>query len=135
MMLQYYCAKALLYALLCLLGFLVIVGQKKPQSMATAFILIPVCMLLYWMQKRLWLRANQRMPLVCVQATLVNHRQVFEGPWMSIYKKSFLTFELESGEQIEFEVSREEFDRIKIGAKGPLEYRGRLYVSFRKLAH
>lgn len=131
-MLLYRCVKALLYALAAFIGILFICGNRQPACVAAAFMLIPVCLLLFWLQKRLWLRANQRMPLVCVQATLVNHRQVYEGR-VATYKASFLTFETEFGEQIEFEVSREEFDRIQIGAKGPLEYRGRLYVSFRRV--
>ena len=94
-------------------------------------IAIAVLGLLFWLQKRLWLRANQRLPLTCVQATLVNHRQVYEGAQMSHYKASFLTFETEDGAQLEFEVIREEFDRIQIGAKGPLEYRGGMYRGFR----
>lgn len=131
-MLLYRCAKALLYALAAFIGILFICGNRQPACMAVAFILIPVCLLLHWLQKRLWMRANRRLPLMCVQAKLVNHRQVYEGR-VATYKASFLTFETEFGEQIEFEVSREEFDRIQIGAKGPLEYRGRLYVSFRRV--
>ena len=75
---------------------------------------------------------NRKRPTVCVEAVLVNHRQKFEGSRIATCKKSYLTFELATGEQMEFEVSREESDRIQIGAKGPLEYCGRLYVSFRK---
>ncbi len=133
-MLLYKCAKALLYLLICFTGGLFIVGRKKPQCMAAALMMIPMCMLLYWVQKMLWQRANQKKPVVCVEATLVNHRQEFNGSRMQTYKKSFLTFEAENGAQIEFEVSRDEFDRIQLGAKGPLEYRGSLYVSFRKSA-
>ena len=130
-MLLYRCAKALLYALAAFIGILFICGNRQPACVAAAFMLIPVCLLLFWLQKRLWLRANQRMPLTCVQATLVNHRQVYEGAQMSHYKASFLTFETEDGAQLEFEVTREEFDRIQIGAKGPLEYRGGMYRGFR----
>ena len=100
--------------------------------MAAAFVMIPVCLLLYWLKGRLWLRANQRQPLSCVEATLVNHRQVYEGTRNSHYKTSFLIFETVDGKQLEFEVSREECERIRIGAKGPLEYQGKLYLSFRR---
>ena len=131
-MLLYHCAKAMLYVLAVLAGVLFIFGRERPVCMAVAFILIPVCLLLYRLQKRLWLRANQRLPLVCVQATLVNHRQVYEGARMQNYQCSFLTFETETGERLEFKVPREAFDRIQLGAKGPLEYRGGMYVSFRK---
>ena len=131
-MLLYHCAKAMMFVLALLAGVLFITGREQPACMAAAFILIPVCLLLYWLQKRLLLRANQRLPLVCVQAKLVNHRQVYEGARMQTYKCSYLTFERETGVQLEFEVPREEFDRIQLGAKGPLEYRGGMYVSFRK---
>lgn len=89
-------------------------------------------MLPFWLKKQLWLRVNQRKPLICVEATLVNHRHKYEGARMSAYKTSYLTFETADGKQLEFEVSWEEYERIQLGAKGPLEYRGRLYVSFRK---
>ena len=128
----YRCAKTLLVVLVVFAGILFICGSRQPACMATAFVMIPVCLLLYWLQKRLWLRANQRMPLSCVEATLVSHRQIYEGARNSHYKTSFLTFETVDGKKLEFEVSREEFDRIRIGAKGPLEYRGKLYVSFRR---
>lgn len=131
-MLLYKCVKALLYLLICFTGVLFVAGRKKPRCMAAALMMIPMCMLLYWIQKMLWQRANQKKPVVCVEATLVNHRQEFNGSRMQTYQKSFLTFEVGSGEQIEFEVSREEFERIQLGAKGMLQYRGNLYVSFRK---
>ena len=99
-MLLYKSVKALLYVLLCIAGICLLAGQKEPRYMAAALATIPVCLLLHWLQKRLWLRANQRMPLVCVQATLVNHRQVYEGR-VPAYKASFLTFETELGEHIE----------------------------------
>lgn len=121
-----------MYVLVLLDGVLFVTGREQPACMAVAFILIPVCMLLYRLQKRLWLRANQRLPQVCVQATLVNHRQVYEGARLQNYKRSYLTFETENGALLEFEVPREEFDRIQLGAKGPLEYRSGMYVSFRK---
>ena len=130
-MLLYRMAKMLMYMLICMTGLCLLAASKNRQCVAVAFVLVPVCLLLYWLQRRLWRWANQRLPLNCVQATLVNHRQVYEGR-MPAYKASFLTFETEHGERIEFEVSREEFERIRLGAKGPLEYRGRLYVSFRK---
>lgn len=132
-MLLYRSAKVLMYMLMSIGGLCLLAAAKNAQYMAAVLALIPVCWLLYWLQKRLWLRANRRMPLVCVPATLVNHRQVYEGR-IPAYKTSFLTFETAQGEQIEFEVSREEFERIRIGARGPLEYRGRMYVSFRKQA-
>ena len=131
-MLLYQCVKTLMYVVAAFAGLLFIVGQKKPQCMAVAFVLLPVCMLLYGLKRLLWLRANQHKPLVCVEATLVNHRLVYEGSRMSSYKTSFLTFETADGKRLEFEVPREEFARIQIGAKGPLEYRGNLYVSFRR---
>ena len=132
-MLLYRCAKALLCALAAFIGILFICGNRQPACVAAAFMLIPVCLLLFWLQKRLWLRMNQRQPIICVEATLVNRRQVYEGTRNSHCKTSFLTFETEDGAQLEFEVSREDFDRIQIGVKGPLEYRGRLYVSFRRV--
>ena len=131
-MLLYHCAKAMMYVLALLAGVLFIFGREQPACVAVAFILIPVCLLLFWLQKRLWLRDNQRLPLVCVQAKLINHRQVYEGARMSHYKASFLTFETEDGVQLEFEVPREEFDRIWIGAEGLLEYRGGMYMGFRR---
>lgn len=129
----YRLVKALFWtaAVLCVLLFLA--GQKQPQCNLPALLLVPVCLLLHWLQKRLWMRANQRMPLVCVQATLVNHRQVYEGARMQGYKCSYLTFATEKGELLEFVVPREAFDCIQLGAKGPLEYRGGMYVSFRKV--
>lgn len=130
-MLLYRCAKALLYTLAVSATMLFIAGLGQPNCAVAAFILIPVCILLFFLQKALWMRANQRMPLVCVEAALVNHRQVYEGR-VPTCKASYLTFETEHGEQLEFEVSREEFERIQLGAKGPLSYRGALYVSFRK---
>lgn len=132
-MLLYRSAKALMYLLMSIGGMCLLAAAKNARYMAAVLVMIPACLLLYWLQKRLWLRANRRMPLVCVQATLVNHRYVYEGR-IPVYKTSFLTFETERGEQIEFEVSREEFERIRIGARGPLEYRGKMYVSFRKQA-
>ena len=128
----YRCAKALLVVLAVCAGILFICGNRQPACMAAAFVMIPVCLLLYWLKGRLWLRANQRQPLSCVEATLVNHRQVYEGTRNSHYKTSFLIFETVDGKQLEFEVSREECERIRIGAKGPLEYQGKLYLSFRR---
>ena len=132
-MLLYHVAKLLMYVLAAVSGILFSFGKNQPQSMAVAFFLIPICLLLYWVQKRLWIWANQRMPLICVEAIAVRHRQVFSGGrGVKSYRASFLTFEMEHGEQIEFEVTRETYERIQIGAKGLLEYRGKLYESFRK---
>ena len=125
-------AKHLMVALLVLLCILLTAGWMQPVCMALAFFLAAACLLLYWLQKPLWLRANRQEPLVCVEATLVNHRQQFSGRGVPRYEKSFLTFETKKGELLDFEVSREEFDRIQLGAKGLLAYRGRMYVSFRK---
>ena len=126
-MLLYRCIKGLFWMVTALCGMLFLFGQN-----ALAFMMIPVCLLLYYLQKPLWLRANRQEPLVCVEATLVNHRQQFSGRGVPRYEKSFLTFEVENGMKMEFEVSRDEFDRIRIGAKGPLRYQGSMYVSFRK---
>ena len=132
-MLLYRIAKTLFYLMLGCVGFILLVEKNDERFAALLLLFIPVCLLLYWLQKRLWLRANRNRPVVCIEATLVNHRQQFSGRGMR-YEKSFLTFVTATGKHVEFEVSQAEFDRIQIGAKGPLEYRGSLYVSFRKPA-
>ena len=132
-MMLYHCVRVMLCICLGVLVLLVIAGERKPQTMAFAFMLIPVCMLMYWLKKRIWLRVNQKKPIVCVEAKLVNHRQQFSGSRGTHYEKSFLTFRLDqSGEEIEFEVPRSEFSRIQLGARGPLEYRGWQFLSFRR---
>lgn len=132
-MLLYMIAKILYYLMLGCVGFVLLVEKEDERFAALLLLIIPACLLLYWLQKHLWLRANRNKPVVCTEATLVNHRQQFSGRGMR-YEKSFLIFETANGKRVEFEVSRAEFDRIQIGAKGPLEYRGSLYVSFRKPA-
>ena len=133
-MILFHCVRLLQYALLCVFVMLFLAGDMKPQNAVAAFVLIPVHILLIWLKKRLWLRANKQKPVVHVAATLINHRQQFSGGrGAQRYEKSYLTFRLEqSGEELEFEVPREEFERIQIGANGPLEYQGALYLSFRK---
>lgn len=133
-MILFHCVRLLQYALVCVLALMVLARKHEPQNIAAAFVLIPVHILLVWLKKRLWIRANQQKPIAHVTATLVNHRQQFSGGrGVQRYEKSYLTFRLEkSGEELEFEVPREEFERIQIGANGPLEYQGALYLSFRK---
>lgn len=132
-MILYHFARMLLYVAIFTIGFLLLAGREQPVCMAVALCLIPVCMLLHWLKKRLWLCVNQKEPIVCVEATLVNHRQQFSGGrGGQRYEKSFLTFRVEqSSQEIEFEVPHAEFDRIQLGAKGPLKYQGWRYLSFR----
>lgn len=133
-MILFHCVRLLQVALLCVFALMILARRHEPQNIAAAFVLIPVHILLVWLKKQLWLRANRKLPVVCAAATLVNHRQQFSGGrGAQRYEKSYLTFRLEQGgEELEFEVPREEFERIQIGANGPLEYQGALYLSFRK---
>lgn len=130
-MLLYGFAKLLFYLLLVFTGLILLVWREEPYIAALLPALIPACLLFYWLKNRLLLCANRQKPIIRVEATLVNHRQQFSGRGMR-YEKSFLTFQLADGSALEFEVPRNEFERIQLGAKGPLEYRGSLYVSFRK---
>ena len=123
--------RILMYLLSGMAVIAFLAGQKDGRWMAITLALLPVCLYLYWLQKRLWRRQVEKKPISCVEATLVNHRQQFSGRGMR-YEKSFLTVQLEGGREIEFEVSRDEFDRIQIGARGTLAYREGQSVSFRK---
>ncbi len=102
--------------------------------MALVLALIPAVLLLHWLERRARQREGVKKPISCVEATLVNHRQEYRGSRIPSYGKCYLTFRLESGKELEFEVSREEFERIQLGAKGPLCYRawGWTYISFRR---
>lgn len=53
-MLLYRIAKALMYMLICMTGLCLLAASKNVQCVAVAFVLVPVCLLLYWLQKRLW---------------------------------------------------------------------------------
>ena len=80
-----------------------------------------------------WVEARKAQPVTCAEAKLIRRRQDCSGSRMAIPRRWFPTFCLElDGREIEFQVSREEFDRIQVGAKGPLAYRGTKYISFRK---
>lgn len=80
-----------------------------------------------------WVKARIAQPVTCAEAKLIRRRQDCSGSRMAIPRRWFLTFCLEpDGREIEFQVSREEFDRIQVGAKGPLAYQGTKYISFRK---
>ena len=130
----YRIVKAIQGVLLCAAVLAFLAGQRDGRYMAIVLVLVPIWLLCHWLRKRMYQRELLKKPVSSVAATLVNHRQQFSGRGMR-YEKSFLTFRLDvSGKEIEFEVSRDEFDRIQIGAKGTLRYRawGMGYVSFRK---
>lgn len=123
--------------LLCLLVLAFLAAKKDGRFLALVLALIPGLLFLCWLEKRLRHQVGLRKPISSVEAVLVNHRQEYCGSRIPAYRKSFLTFRLESGKELEFEVSREEYDRIQLGAKGELRYRawGWEYVSFRRASN
>ncbi len=129
----YTCMRLMLVLLSCCTVLLVLAGKNAPKDLALALMSVPVCMLLYWLMQRMKLWENRKEPIICAQATLVNHRQQYSGHGLQYYEKSFLMFKLDqNGKEIEFEVARDEFDRIQLGAKGLLRYQGWRYLSFRR---
>lgn len=129
----YFGVKCLRCVLLCTMVVAVLAGTQDQRWLAAVLVLIPLCYLVILQEKRLKQRQNEKLPITYVEAKLIRRRQECGGSRMAVPRRWFLIFYLEpEGRELEFEVSREEFERIQVGAKGPLAYRGRQYVSFRK---
>lgn len=128
----YTCVKCLRYVGLGVAALALCASAKDRRWLAVVLAMIPLFYLLIMLEKRLKQRQNAKLPIAYVEAKLIRRRQECEGR-MAVPRRWFLTFCLEAdGSELEFEVSREEFDRIQVGAEGPLAYRGRQYLSFRR---
>lgn len=123
--------KCLRYLLLIVVLVTYVAARTDSRFYAAILAMIPLYLMLMWLEKRALSKANEQMPVICVEATLICHRQESYGSRIS-RRRCFLTFHQEDGSgDVEFEVPREEFDRIQIGARGPLRHRGGQYLSFR----
>lgn len=123
--------KCLRYLLLIVVLVTYVAARMDSRFYAVILAMIPLYLMLMWLEKRALSKANEQMPAICVEATLIRQRQEPYGSRVSRWHY-YLTFRQENGSgDVEFEVPREEFERIQIGAKGPLRYRGVEYLSFR----
>lgn len=131
MLICYGLLKCLRYLLVIIVLGTYIAARTDSRYYAAILAMIPLYLLLMWLEKRAVRKANEQMPVTCVDATLIGYRQESYGSRVS-RRRCFLTFRQEDGSgDVEFEVTQEEFDRIQIGAKGPLRYRAWQYLTFR----
>ncbi len=71
---------------------------------------------------------NNNSPILIVDAKLVTKRANHSGESTSYY----ITFEVESGDRIEFRVSRNEYGMLADGDVGKLTFQGTRYKSFQR---
>ena len=77
-------------------------------------------------------KANDKLPITAVSATVVGRRIELVGPSSIRRRAYFLSFRTEAGETLEFEVSEIDYGRFDDGDSGTLEYRGWQYLGMRR---
>jgi len=84
--------------------------------------------------------ANNRQPVLSVTSiivgkrTEVSHRHDTEMSVNRSDTKYFVTFEVESGDRLEFAVSGQEYGQCSEGDKGKLTFQGSRYYGFERLS-
>lgn len=77
-------------------------------------------------------RKNAQEPRQSVAAQVVGHRMQAAGKDSYRRVLYYVSFRTEAGEQLEFEVSEIEWNRLECGEKGVLEYQGWQYLGLRR---
>lgn len=83
--------------------------------------------------------SNSRKPMLSVHSlivgkrTEVSHRHDPDLPVNRTDSKYFITFEVESGDRLEFTVSGEEYGQCSEGDEGKLTFQGTRYVGFERM--
>ena len=82
---------------------------------------------------------NNSQPVVSVPARVVTKRSDIDGPSMSnsrgrVSTSYFVTFELESGTRLEFDISGKEYGQLAEADKGTLTHQGTRYHGFQRSA-
>ena len=85
---------------------------------------------LVWVKLFLQWRANEAAPLLGVDAMVVSHRaRLRNNPGMD-RSLCYVTFEQPSGERLELQVSRQEYDQLAEGDRGRLVHQGTRFKGF-----
>ncbi len=88
--------------------------------------------------KRYW--ANNRQPVLIVPSVIVgkrtevSHRHDTDLSVNRSDSKYYITFEVESGDRIEFGVSGQEYGQCSEGDEGKLTFQGSRYLGFERLS-
>lgn len=77
-------------------------------------------------------RMNAQKPRQSVAAQVIGHRMQAAGKDSYRRMLYYVSFRTEAGEQLEFEVSEIEWNRLECGEKGVLEYQGWQYLGLRR---
>lgn len=77
-------------------------------------------------------RKNAQKPRQSVAAQVIGHRMQAAGKDSYRRMLYYVSFRTEAGEQLEFEVSEIEWNRLECGEKGVLEYQGWQYLGLRR---
>lgn len=77
-------------------------------------------------------RKNAQKPRQSVAAQVIGHRMQAAGKDSYRRVLYYVSFRTEAGEQLEFEVSEIEWNRLECGEKGVLEYQGWQYLGLRR---
>ncbi|WP_055108039.1 DUF2500 domain-containing protein [Paenibacillus ihumii] len=83
---------------------------------------------------------NSKQPLLTVQTVIVgkrtevSHRHNTETSVSQSDSKYYITFEVESGDRLEFPVSGYEYGQCAEGDRGKLSFQGNRYLGFERLA-
>lgn len=89
-----------------------------------------ISLLLLDARRRRWKNAQQ--PRQSVTAQVIGHRMQAAGKDSYRRMLYYVSFRTEAGEQLEFEVSEIEWNRLECGEKGVLEYQGWQYLGLRR---
>lgn len=103
-----------------------------PLRLAAFLMCLGVGMGLLLLDARRRRRKNAQKPRQSVAAQVIGHRMQAAGKDSYRRMLYYVSFRTEAGEQLEFEVSEIEWNRLECGEKGVLEYQGWQYLGLRR---